>query len=256
MMKMMKPSLVLISLAVTMPVFANSLEDAKAIENRTNTASAVSQKTVDKSATAALELRAEIEQLTEETKNLKVYRDHLQGLVKSQHNEMASLNDQIAEIKNTRQGIVPLMYDMLDGLQKIVSQDRPIKEEGRLARVAKLKALMPRADVSDAEKYRRILEAYQIEIDYGTKLGTYEGRISLGDAQQMEAEVLYLGRVSLVARNLSQTRYWTWNANQRQWQALDSSDKEDIDKAFKLAEQQIAPTFLTLPVSLTKAEAK
>ncbi|WP_427916708.1 DUF3450 domain-containing protein [Vibrio eleionomae] len=255
-MKMMKPSLVLISLAAAMPVFANSLEDAKSIEHNTNVSSAVSQKKVDKSAQASIELRAEVEHLKEETKNLEVYRDHLKGLVSSQHDEMNSLNDQIAEIKTTRQGIVPLMYDMLDGLDALIKQDKPVRLETRQQRLAKLKALMPRADVSDAEKFRRILEAYQIEMDYGTKLGTYQGRIALSQDQQVEADVLYLGLVSLVARNLSQTRYWSWNAKQNQWQELDSGEKESIDRAFKLANQEIAPSFLTLPVSLTKAEAK
>ncbi|MCV5804624.1 DUF3450 domain-containing protein, partial [Escherichia coli] len=69
--------------------------------------------------------------------------------------------------------------------------------------------MMTRADVADAEKFRRILEAYQIEMDYGTKLGVYQGKINLGDNEAVEADILYLGRLSLVARSLSGETFWS-----------------------------------------------
>lgn len=89
-------------------------------------------------------LRAEIEQLNEEVKNLQVYRNHLQSLVANQQQEMASLEQQTEEIKRTRQGIVPLMYDMIEGLEEWVAQDKPIRLAARQERIEKLKELMPR----------------------------------------------------------------------------------------------------------------
>lgn len=256
MMNLLKPSLVLLSAAAMLPAYANSLDDAKAIQNKTNSASAASQRQVDKSSAAALELQSEIEQLNEEVKNLIVYRDHLSSLVTSQESEITSLQEQIVDINETRQGIVPLMYKMIDGLENNLSQDKPIRLSAREDRIEKLKALMPRADVSDAEKYRRILEAYQIEMDYGSKLGTYQDKIELAEDDSVEADILYLGRVALIARNLNATKYWSWNQHDKNWQELDDGVKTDVDTAFDLADQQIAPTLLTLPVSLTQAETK
>lgn len=256
MMNLLKPSLVLLSAATMLPAYANTLDDAKAIQTQTNAASASSQRTIDKSSAAAMELQSEIEQLSEEVKNLAVYRDHLASLVVSQESEISSLQQQIVEINQTRQGIVPLMYQMIDGLQTNLSQDKPIRLTAREDRIEKLKALMPRADVSDAEKYRRILEAYQIEMDYGSKLGIYQDKIQLADNDTVEADILYLGRVALIARNLNATKYWSWDQKQQQWLSVESGNKADLDTAFNLANQQIAPTLLTLPVSLTKAEAK
>lgn len=116
--------------------------------------------------------------------------------------------------------------------------------------------MMTRADVSDAEKYRRILEAYQIEMDYGIKLGVYQGRVALASDKTIEADVLHLGRISLVARNLNGSQYWAWNQTEAQWQELDSSMKSELDKAYDIAGQQAAPSLITLPVSLTVAEVK
>jgi hypothetical protein len=116
--------------------------------------------------------------------------------------------------------------------------------------------MMTRADVADAEKFRRILEAYQIEMDYGTKIGIYQGKITLEGNDQVEADILYLGRVSLVARSLSGEQFWSWSQQQNAWQSVGSEQKSELDKAFAMANKQIAPSMLTLPVSLNVAEGK
>ncbi|MGO1296361.1 MAG: DUF3450 domain-containing protein [Vibrio sp.] len=254
-MTMIKPTLAIVALAYAFPCAASAIDNAKSIEQKTNQTSAHSQQRVDQSAESAIKLKAQIEQLQQETKNLRIYRDHVQAMVKSQQKEISSIDQQIADVKTTRQGIVPLMYEMLDGLEQQIKQDKPLRLKTRQHRLQQLKQLMPRADVSEAEKFRRILEAYQIELDYGTKLGTYRGRIAVDDAQ-IEVEVLYLGRLSLVARNLNRSQYWTWNVKANQWQTLDSDAQEGIDQAFNVAKEKQSPSFLSLPVSLNTAEAK
>lgn len=249
-MNVKKTSLALIMVGLSAGANADNLDNARAIESKINTTSAQSQKKIDKSAEATLAMAAEIEQLQEEVKNLAVYRDHLARLVDSQNAEANSLNEQIDGIKDTRQGVVPLMYSMIDGLKTMVSNDKPIRYEQRLARIAKLESMMAQADISDAEKYRRILEAYQIEMNYGTKLGIFQGQVALSEQESIEADLLYLGRISLVARSLDGKRYWAWNDNQDNWQNLDSQFSTDIDKAFAIASKQAAPSLITLPVSV------
>jgi len=246
------------SLALSLVIASTSsmavgLDAAQSIQSKTNAASASSQKRIDASAEKTLTLKAEIEQLQEEVNNLQVYRQHLTSLVNSQQQEVISLERQIDEIKSTRQGIVPLMYQMIDGLKQITAEDVPIKLEQRNQRIAKLEKMMVRADVSDAEKYRRILEAYQIELDYGTKLGLYQGQLSI-DGESRQADVLYLGRLSLVARSLNGNSFWAWDQNAKQWSEVDSSMKSELDKAFSMAAKQVAPSLITLPVSLQVAE--
>lgn len=246
------------SLALSLVIASTSsmavgLDAAQSIQSKTNAASASSQKRIDASAEKTLTLKAEIEQLQEEVNNLQVYRQHLTSLVNSQQQEVISLERQIDEIKSTRQGIVPLMYQMIDGLKQITAEDVPIKLEQRNQRIAKLEKMMVRADVSDAEKYRRILEAYQIELDYGTKLGLYQGQLTI-DGETRQADVLYLGRLSLVARSLNGKSFWAWDQNAKQWSEVDPSMKSELDKAFSMAAKQVAPSLITLPVSLQVAE--
>lgn len=255
-MNLIKSSIALLISSVLIPVHAENLNDAQAVQSKTNQASAVSQKRIDASAEKTLSLEAEIAQLQEEVANLTIYRDHLTSLVDSQNQEVDNLNEQIEQIAQTRQGVVPLMYHMLDGLKAIVANDKPIRKAQREERITKLDEMMTRADVADAEKFRRILEAYQIEMDYGSRLGVYQGKINLTADEQIEADVLYLGRVSLIARSLSGEAFWSWSQQQNAWQPLGSEQKTELDKAFAMANKQIAPSMLTLPVSLTVAEGK
>ncbi|MGR5368961.1 DUF3450 domain-containing protein [Photobacterium damselae] len=248
-MTMKKTCIALLVLSASGTVAANSLDTARSIESKTNAASAVSQDRIDKSADSALNMKAEIERLEEETKNLAIYHDHLARLVENQQQEMVHINQQINDIKETRQGIVPLMYQMLDGLDQVIKQDKPIKEEQRVARLHKLQAMMDQADISDAEKFRRLLEAYQIEMDYGTKLATYQAKITLSDNKIIEANILHLGRLVLVARSLDGQQYWSWNAKNKSWQSVDGDQADNIAQAYAMANKDITPNLLTLPIS-------
>lgn len=246
---LIKPSLIFLLLSLSFWTQANSIDSARMIENKANKTAISSQQKIDESAQATLNLKAKIEQLSEEVNNLTIYREHLSRLVTDQNLEVSSLNEQIQGIQETRQGVVPLMYKMIDELQVIIAQDKPLKSEQRLARISKLKVMMSQANISDAEKYRRILETYQIEMDYGNKLGRYQGEIQLSAEQRIEADLLYLGRIALLARSLDRQQYWSWNVANKQWQSVDI-DAEQIDIAFSMAAKQSTPDLINLPISL------
>ncbi|QFI37103.1 DUF3450 domain-containing protein [Moritella marina ATCC 15381] len=228
---------------------AQAIDSAQALTQKMNKTAAHSQHNIDNSADRTLSMQAEIERLQEEVDNLAVYRDHLAKLVNNQNQELDSLEEQLQGIKSTRQGIVPLMYKMLAGLDDIINTGKPIKKEQRLARLAKLNTMMGQADVSDAEKYRRILEAYQIEIDYGTKLGVYQSDITLASiGQPITVDLLHLGRIAFVARSLDSQSYWQWRDDRQEWVTI-TEQTDAIDKAFKMANKQIAPSLISLPVT-------
>ncbi len=237
-------------LTISSVTSANDLNTARNVEAQTITQSAQSQARINQSSDKAFELKSDIAMLEQEVANLEVYERHLNDVVDNQQQEMASIDRQLEQISDTRQGVVPLMYQMLEGLEQHIASDKPIRQQARLARLDELKALMPQADVSDAEKYRRILEAYQIEMDYGIKLGSYRSLINVGS--EIEAEQLYLGRLSLVARSLDRNQYWTWDSHQNSWVTVDASLAPQIDKAFAIANKQASPALIELPMSLQK----
>ncbi|WP_245883947.1 DUF3450 domain-containing protein [Vibrio albus] len=240
-------------LSASLPSSADEISQAHKLEKKNINETADSQQRINKSSDHAFALKADIESLRAEVESLTIYRDHLESLVLSQEQEMKSLDEQLAQIDTTKRSVVPLMYRMMDGLKAIITEDKPIRLKARQQRLESLQVMMTQANISDAEKYRRILEAYQIELEYGTKLGNFTGRI-VADGVAREAEQLYIGRVVLVARSLDQQQFWSWDTVQHHWIELSPELGSEVNQAFAIAGRQASPDILTLPVSLKEGE--
>jgi len=178
--------------------------------------------------------------------SLERYNKQLDSQVKSQEAEMASIERQLTDIETTNREVQPLMQQMVDTLEQFVKLDVPFLLDERTARVQNLKDMMGRADVTISEKYRRILEAYQIELEYGRTLDAYSGRLGTG-ADARTVEFVRLGRVSLMYRTLDGAEVGYWDAQQKKW-IPDASYRDDVQQALRVARGQGAKELLTVPV--------
>src|ERR1051325_3633047 len=166
--------------------------------------------------------------------------------VKSQSERMANMKRQLGEIENTQRNVLPLMQRMIDTLEQFVKLDVPFLIEERTKRVANLKQILGRADVSTSEKYRRILEAYQIETEYGRTLEAYEGKLGEGDKART-VQFVRLGRISLMYQTPDGKETGYWDAANKKW-VEDSSYAHDVKEAIRVAKKQGAPDLLWAPV--------
>ena len=66
---------------------------------------------------------------------------------------------------------------------KLAPRSSTLRAFERSLRIGELRKLMERPDVLTSEKYRRVTEAYQIELDYGHTIEAYEGEITIHDTQ-------------------------------------------------------------------------
>jgi hypothetical protein len=178
--------------------------------------------------------------------SLDRYNNQLQEQVRSQEEEIASIEQQLNDIDTTNREVQPLMQQMVDTLARFVELDVPFLLDERTARVQALRDIMPRADVTISEKYRLILEAYQIELEYGRTLEAYEGRLGTG-ADARTVEFAKLGRVSLMYRTLDGAETGYWDVNQKNW-VVDESYREAVEEAIRVAKRDGAPDLLTVPV--------
>jgi Protein of unknown function (DUF3450) len=178
--------------------------------------------------------------------SLERFNRQLEEQVQAQEEEVASIERQLVEIETTTREVQPLMQQMVDTLARFIELDVPFLLEERTARVQNLKDLMVRADVTISEKYRLILEAYQIELDYGRTLEAYEGRLGTG-ADARTVEFARLGRVSLMYRTLDGSETGYWDADKEDW-VVDDSYAEAVEEAIRVAKGDGAPDLLTVPV--------
>jgi septal ring factor EnvC (AmiA/AmiB activator) len=181
-----------------------------------------------------------------EAESFQRFNLQLEEQVRSQEEEIASIERQLVEIDTTNREVQPLMQQMVDTLARFVELDVPFLFEERTARVRNLQNIMGRADVSTSEKYRLILDAYQTELDYGQTIQAYEGRLGTG-ADARTVEFARLGRVSLMYRTLDGAETGYWDANQKTW-VVDPSYHDAVEEALRVAKEDGAPELLTVPV--------
>jgi uncharacterized protein YoxC len=194
--------------------------------------------------------------VTKEVDGLSVYNQQMQAQLDSQMTELAQLAKSMEEVSVIERQISPLMARMISTLDTFVDLDVPFLPSERTKRVEDLKTMMNRADIAVSEKFRRVLEAYQIEVDYGRTIEAYSGVLPI-DGKQMDVDFLRIGRVSLVYQTRDGSRLGQWQQSSAgsslegrgQWQSLSQDYRLGINKALRIARKQLAPDLILVPVS-------
>ena len=181
-----------------------------------------------------------------ETDGLRTYNQQLRAQLKSQQGEMDGVRKESFEVERTNREILPLMQKMLDTLEAFVGLDVPFLPEERFGRIKKLREMMDRADVTTSEKYRRIVEAYQVEMEYGRTIEAYEGKLG-----EKVVEFLRAGRVSLMYQtpDLNETGYWDV---EKKAFTRDDSYRDTVHDGLKVARKQVSPNLIIGPVLAAK----
>lgn len=226
---------------------AGNLDHAIETQVKTDQAAQQSQTQVDNLVDETQQMIIDYRETLRQTESLRAYNDQLDKLVVSQKIEMDSINEQLKNIETTQRDIVPLMLKMIETMTQFVDLDVPFLPDERQQRVEQLQTLMDRADVTLAEKYRRILEAYQVETEYGRTIEAYRGDLKLSDSDDLRTvDFLRIGRVSLYYLSLDGLEAGIWHDNA--WQKLDDSYRQSISLGLKVAKKQLPPDLLVLPV--------
>lgn len=188
--------------------------------------------------------------LLKEIEGLEVYNGQLRKQINSQEQEMVDINNAIDEVSIIERQITPLMIKMISGLEQFVALDVPFLKQERSDRIADLSAMMDQANVAPSEKFRRVMEAFQVEMDYGRTIEAYSGLQTI-DGQERNVDFLRIGRTALIYQTRDGGLQGAWNKQTRQWDELDSSYRTQITKGLRIAKKQLAPDLLTVPVAIT-----
>ena len=213
------------------------------------------------SSAESIKLQEKINQLDEESKrvyfeykdtlneykSLKNYDDQLSKIVDQQIQEIKNIEEQIESLDDINIDILPLLKRMVESLSKFVSIDIPFLIDERNKRVDDLDQLISRADITTAEKFRKIFETYQLEADFGRTIESYNGYIEI-DNDNKAVEYFRLGRLGLFYRTLDGKETGFWDNTQKKWEHKGSSLDNDIKLALDIANRQSPPNFISLPL--------
>lgn len=188
--------------------------------------------------------------LNKEIDGLDVYNAQLRKQISNQMKEMADLNESIDKVSVIERQITPLMLRMIDGLEQFIALDMPFLPQERSERIANLKKLMDRSDVAPSEKFRRVMEAYSVELDYGRTIEAYTGIQNI-NGQDRDVDFLRIGRTVLVYQTRDGSMMGAYNKKTSKWEDLPSSYRSQITAGLRMAKKQAAPNLIMLPVEMT-----
>ena len=212
-----------------------------------------SQQKIDKISDDTASLLSDFKVVNKQIEGLRVYNAQLEKQIASQLEVIAQLDESIENVTVMERQIQPLILKMLDGLEQFVALDVPFHTDEREQRLEMLRANQELANISVAEKFRQVLEAYKIEAEYGRKIDTYEDTLTVG-GQEREVNVLRVGRIALMYQTKDTQLSGAWDQQQRQWVELDSGQyRSAILKGIRIAKKQASIDVLKLPILAPEA---
>ncbi|MEM1114106.1 MAG: DUF3450 domain-containing protein [Pseudomonadota bacterium] len=234
-------------------VQASTLEDILKIGDAKNEAARRSQAKIDRLADETRDLLNDYKTVVKQIDGLKVYNARLERQIENQMERVASIDESISQVTVIQRQMTPLVIKMIDGLEDFVKLDVPFQREERLERVQFLRDNIDRADVTVAEKFRGVLEAYNIELQYGRGIDTYRGTIDIGGTQR-DVDFLRVGRVSLVYQTTDGAFSGAWDKSAGSWTELPAGEYDAaIRKGIRIAKKQATIELLDMPVAAPEA---
>ena len=217
-------------------------------ENRADAGEAA-QKKVDSVADQTEKIINDYRSVTKVVDGLRVYNALLQTQLNNQEAEMQALSESIGNVALIERQIIPLMTRMVDALEEFVKLDTPFLFKERTERVGRLREMMERSDVTAAEKFRRVIEGYQIENDYGRTIEAYKGSTQV-NGNELEVDFLRIGRVALMYQTVGGATTGSWDTTTGAFVELSAATyQKQVSDGLKIARKQVAPDLLVVPVA-------
>ena len=223
------------------------LDDSLFVQSSSDLNSKGSQAVVSDLSDETQDLLGQYRLVLQQIDRLIAYNDYVERLIVDQEAQIKDIREQLDQFALIERGIVPLMLDSIDTLDKFIDLDVPFLLEERKSRVARLRMIMNLSDVTVSEKYRQIMDAYQIETTYGRDIEAYTGLLEIGGISR-QVDFLRIGRTSLTYQTPDQEETGFWNKQNKQWEKLPNKYQNYVTQGLRVARKQVTPNLLELPI--------
>ena len=132
------------------------------------------------------------------------------------------------------------LESVVANLEEFIKKDLPFLSEERSARLSSIKETLERPDKPVTEKYRRVMEAIQVETEYGRTVEVYQDTVNL--------DILRLGRLSLFCRTPDGTKTGRYDQATQGWEVLASAYCREIGKAVEMARRERTIDIVRMPL--------
>jgi len=237
---------------IVLPDPVEILADSLYVQNDSTIDSKDSQSRITDLSVETQELLGEYRMVLQQIDRLIAYNDYVERLIQDQKSQIIDINRQLEEFALIERGIVPLMLDSIETLDRFIDLDIPFLLEERKERVARLRVIMDESDITVSEKFRQIMDAYQVETSFGSDIEAYTGFLEI-DSETRQVDFLRIGRTSLTYQTPDQNETGFWNKETNQWEDLPRRYTDYIKEGLRIAKKQITPDLIQLPIEAPEA---
>jgi septal ring factor EnvC (AmiA/AmiB activator) len=192
-------------------------------------------------------LTARLERLQQEQVQLQSQRAELHEQAEGMRTRLAHKEKQLADIEEISHRIRPFLAGLVTELEMQLTDGLPFLTAERRQRIERLKTVMADPEISTSEKYRKVMEALQVEAEYGFTIEVYQETIEL-EGKTMLVDIFRLGRLSLFYLSLDRKYCGFYNIASGGWQGLPTSHLREIQAAVDIATKRRTADLLTLPL--------
>lgn len=179
---------------------------------------------------------------------LAAYAEQLEQEAAVEENKRAGIEAELKRVATTGTELAPLTQRMLAELETFIASDLPFLHEVRQQRIAELKTLLADPQRGNAEKFRRVLEAWRSEAEYGYSLGAEDVTTDC-EGKAGASTLVRVGRIGLYCLSADGKQAAYWDAQAKHWTAMDDGDDvEQVALAVSIARAKAQPELLVLPV--------
>lgn len=241
-------SLLVIGTAKAQDVDTSTIDRALNVVDETNAAAAQSQETINRLSNSSSALFEDFKLESDNLEALMVLNANWRRQIAIQEQDLATIAESIAEVRNVTQELPLLMNRMIASMEQFVELDMPFHLDARRARIEFAKAAIDNPNVSTAERFRQILVLYQTENAYGRTRETYPATLTI-DGVERDVDMLRVGRIALTFQTKDRSMTGAWDPEARQWVTLDAGEYRDaIRTGISVATGTIAPEIINVPI--------
>ena len=235
--------------ALSLSLHSSDMESVLEVGRDNQQLSAKSQSLIDSTERQTDKIVNEWKSVSKQVEGLKLYNAQKRIQIQAQLDLMDKLDEQLVQVVVMQRQIPPLAQKMLDSLESFISLDTPFRKEERQNRIDLVRSSLAKPKVTASEQVRQVLEAYNIEAEYGRKIDTYESTLDDGTV----VNILVIGRIGMFYQTKDEQSSGRWNNETGQWDELPGSYRKPIRDGIRMA-KKLAPTDM-LMMPIVKGEA-
>ena len=249
----MKSYLHLLSLLALLAM-GNNADIDQILEENNNTIveSESSQDKVDNLSDEKDSLLAEWKVVVKQVEGLRIYNAQKRAQIKAQEDRLLVLENQTKEIDTTKRLIPGVMTNIALRLEKDIKDNAPFLIDVRLGRVNQVLDILVDPTVTESERVRQVLEAVNIEREYGRTIETYEDAIVL-DGEEKVVNILRIGRLALLYQLKDQSEAGVWDNELKEWVKVEGY-RIPIRDGIRMANKTAPLDLLSLPIKFKESE--